>query len=355
MFQFHHAKYFGKYFKKMVKKIAVIGAGVVGLSTAMNIIDSIPFVSVTVIADKFNTETTSDGAGGLFRPNYNTTPGIPKEEMMQWCKDSLAHYTRLLSSSEASKCGVSFMTGFLFGQKPLDDFASLVSYTFQNLSSEQITKMNFNYKYGAQVTTLVAECRRYLPWLMSKFQEKGGHVLKHTLKSLEELVGHFDIVVNCTGLGSKYLLPDESVYAVKGQLMQVEAPWIKHFYYFEDDPPAYIIPSADRVALGGIRLKDDYTTHTDPEVSKGIWERCTSRIPSLKNAKVLWEWAGLRPHRIPLRIEKEEMNFPKGQLKVVHNYGHGANGVTLSWGTAVCATKLVKEFVLTDSNLESKL
>lgn len=67
---------------QMGKNIAVIGAGVVGLSTAMNIIDSIPFVSVTVIADKFNTETTSDGAGGLFRPNYNTTPGIPKEEMM---------------------------------------------------------------------------------------------------------------------------------------------------------------------------------------------------------------------------------------------------------------------------------
>lgn len=36
-----------------------------------------------------------------------------------------------------------------------------------------------------------------------------------------QLVGHFDIVVNCTGLGSKYLLPDESVYAVKGQLIQV--------------------------------------------------------------------------------------------------------------------------------------
>lgn len=336
-----------------MKKIAVVGAGVVGLSTAMNIFDSIPFVSVTVIADKFNVDTTSDGAGGLFRPNSNTTPGIPVEKMKKWCTDSLEHYTTLLSSQEANKCGVSLMTGFLFGQEPLDDFVSLVSHTFQNLSSEQIRKMNFNYKYGAQVTTLVAECRRYLPWLMEKFQEKGGHVIKRTLKSLEELVGHYDIVVNCTGLGSRFLVPDDSVYPVKGQLIQVEAPWIKHFYYFEDDLPAYIIPCGDRVALGGVRFKDDFTTHIDPEVSRGIWQRCTSKIPSLKNAKVLWEWSGLRPHRVPLRLEKEIMKFPKGQLKVVHNYGHGANGVTLSWGTALNATKLVEEFMR--PNFESKL
>ena len=38
---------------------------------------------------------------------------------------------------------------------------------------------------------------------------------------LLQLVNQYDIVVNCSGLGSKYLLPDETVYPVKGQLIQV--------------------------------------------------------------------------------------------------------------------------------------
>jgi len=57
--------------------IAVLGAGVVGLSTAVNIIQQIPGVQVTVIADKFYNETTSIGAGGLFRPSAKHAPGTP--------------------------------------------------------------------------------------------------------------------------------------------------------------------------------------------------------------------------------------------------------------------------------------
>ena len=58
-------------------KVAVLGAGVVGLSTALNIKESIPNCDVTVIADKFNQDTTSDGAAGIFTPPR--VPGIPSE------------------------------------------------------------------------------------------------------------------------------------------------------------------------------------------------------------------------------------------------------------------------------------
>lgn len=57
------------------QSIAVLGAGVVGLSTAINIQNLFPRAEVTVIADKFNTDTTSDGAAGLFRPTYSKTNG----------------------------------------------------------------------------------------------------------------------------------------------------------------------------------------------------------------------------------------------------------------------------------------
>ena len=56
--------------------IAVIGAGVVGLTTAINIQKLLPNSSITLIADKFTSETTSHGAGGLFRPNTEHILGV---------------------------------------------------------------------------------------------------------------------------------------------------------------------------------------------------------------------------------------------------------------------------------------
>ena len=55
----------------------MIGAGVVGLSTAVRIQGHIPGVYITIIADKFDKDTTSDGAAGIFRPTTSMTPGVP--------------------------------------------------------------------------------------------------------------------------------------------------------------------------------------------------------------------------------------------------------------------------------------
>ena len=61
----------------MMPRVAVIGAGAVGLSTANLVQRRIPGVDITIIADKFDKDTTSDGAAGIFRPSKNKTPGVP--------------------------------------------------------------------------------------------------------------------------------------------------------------------------------------------------------------------------------------------------------------------------------------
>lgn len=49
-------------------RVAVVGAGIVGLTTATMLQEELPGASITILADKFGTETTSDGAAGIFRP-----------------------------------------------------------------------------------------------------------------------------------------------------------------------------------------------------------------------------------------------------------------------------------------------
>lgn len=61
----------------MPLEIAVVGAGVVGLSTAVRLQQTLPQARVTIISDRFEQETTSDGAAGIFRPTPGKIPGVP--------------------------------------------------------------------------------------------------------------------------------------------------------------------------------------------------------------------------------------------------------------------------------------
>ena len=60
-------------------RIAVIGAGIVGLSTAVQIQEALPSSQVTIIAEKFDIDTTSDGAAGTFQPASNLVAGVSRD------------------------------------------------------------------------------------------------------------------------------------------------------------------------------------------------------------------------------------------------------------------------------------
>jgi D-amino-acid oxidase len=59
--------------------------------------------------------------------------------------------------------------------------------------------------------------------------------------------------------------------------------------------------------------------------------------------RIIREVVGLRPYR-PSGFVVEAQRF--GSKLLVHNYGHGGGGVTLSWGTASLAVDLAREFLI---------
>lgn len=71
----------------------------------------------------------------------------------------------------------------------------------------------------------------------------------------------------------------------------------------------------------------------------------------MRNAKVIAQCVGLRPHRDPVRVEKEIQSYNGNRVKIVHNYGHGGYGVTVAPGTALYACDLVKEILMGNSKL----
>lgn len=340
-------------------KIAVVGAGMVGLSTAVSIQKLLSKAKITLIADKFDTHTTSAGAGGLYRPTSQLVKGVPVETLRKWVTASWDYFTSLAMSPMAKETGQTLVPGYvLSNNKDIVEDALYrdIVFNFRMLTSEEMKRLKFPYKYGCNFTSVITQPKKFMPWLMRQFKENGGTVEFRTVGKLTELADAYDVVVNCTGLGSQQLIPDPAMYPVKGQLVLVRAPWIKTFMYCDGDEPTYFIPHDDQLIVGGTRERGNYSTDVSKEIQDDILKRAAELLPQVKCADIIGNWSGLRPSRDPLRLEKELLKTGDGKtLRVVHNYGHGANGISLSWGTAQEAARLTKEWADTLNSPQAKL
>jgi D-amino-acid oxidase len=138
------------------------------------------------------------------------------------------------------------------------------------------------------------------------------------------------VVVNCAGIGARELVPDEQLTPVRGQVVIAENPGLTEWFVGESEPPVYFFPHGDTVLMGGTAQAGDPTTAPDRELAEAIRDRCAEIEPRLKDAPIVGHRVGLRPVRPTVRLERERI----GDSEVVHNYGHGGAGVTLSWGCA---------------------
>ncbi|XP_073529283.1 D-aspartate oxidase isoform X2 [Phyllobates terribilis] len=275
-------------------RVAVIGGGLVGLSTALCITESLPQCSVTVISETFSPNTTGDVAAGCLIPH--PYPDTPLHQQKDWFKETFDYLFKLANSSEAGEAGIHLISGF---------------------------------------------------------KSNGGHLESRKVNNVWDLHGTYDMVVNCSALGSRDLFGDQSIYPVKGQVLEINAPWIKHFIR-DGDGNTYIYPGISVVTLGGTRQKDDWSCLPNAQATKGILDRCCHLEPSLCGVSVIQEKVGLRPTRSALRIEKDILIKNGQQLLVIHNYGHGGGGFSIHWGTAKTATKLLQELIPLIHNVSTK-
>ncbi|XP_033737461.1 D-aspartate oxidase-like [Pecten maximus] len=324
------------------QQVCVVGAGVSGLSTAVSIQQELSSkVVVSIVADKFSPETTSDGSGGFWGPHLVNPDQA--DDINKWGNETFDYIFDLFRSEHGGDVGAQLISGYCFSNSAIPFVDKCIG--VRNLTKEE-SNIHPDTKNGQTLTTVMIDVKAYLPWLMKKFQANGGIVLKRKISSLDELSPYYDVIVNCTGLGAHYLLDDHDLRPVRGQVFRVRAPWIKHFYVDIDESnpenEIYILPGAREVVLGGTSQVGDWNTQVDSADRDLIWNGCCKLLPSLKKAEVLEEWVGLRPQRTRIRVELDRKHTGReGNAAIVHNYGHGGSGVTLHWGCAQEATRLV--------------
>jgi len=178
----------------------------------------------------------------------------------------------------------------------------------------------------------LVEMGTYLPWLRDRFIEAGGTVQHRVVQCLDEALVEAPVVINATGLAAGRLCGDPTVYPVRGQIVLVDNPGIDVSVRAEDGGSStYVHPRSRDVVLGGTYQLDDWDTTPDPAIRDDIVRRCIALVPRLAGLPLVGEKVGLRPaRRGGPRVEAERT----GLGTLVHAYGHGGAGMTLSWGCA---------------------
>ena len=308
-------------------RCTVVGAGVSGLSCAIRLLEA--GHEVEVISDRFSPDTVSDVAAAIWYPFLTA----PADRADGWGVATYAELERL--AEQESDSGVRMRDGKEYLREAVDppEWSEDIA-AFRILDDSEIPE---GYVFGWQFRAPVIEMPLYMPWLRSRVEALGGSFVQSFVEDLNEVSG--EVVVNCVGLGARELCDDEDVRPARGQIIFIDQdPGIGHF----DQQPetlTYTIPRSDVTVLGGTAQIDDWGMDIRPEDYDLILSKVEALWPQLDRSKIVGETVGLRPSRSEVRLEVEYI----GERKVVHNYGHGGAGVTLSWGCAEEVANLVSQ------------
>lgn len=306
----------------------VVGSGVIGLTTAVVLAESGRRVRVWTREPAEG--TTSAVAGALWWP-YSVEP---LELARAWALESLSVYEEL--AARPDETGVRMVEGVLGGAR-LDEQGPWAAARLPGLRASTPEEYAGT---GLWARLPLIDMPVQLRWLRERFLRAGGTVEVRAVTDLAEAEAAAPVVVNCTGLGARELVPDPAVRPVRGQLVIVENPGVRSWLVSTDavaGTTTYLFPQPDRLDLGGTTDEGEWSLTPDPAVAERIVERCARFWPAVARARVLGHRVGLRPVRGVVRLEREVRG---GGGVLVHNYGHGGAGVTVAWGCARVAAGL---------------
>jgi D-amino-acid oxidase len=319
----------------------VVGAGVSGLTSAICLAEA--GWPVRVWAAAMPRRTTSAVAGAVWAP---PRPAERAAATLDWTAHSLQVFRELADDPDT---GVQMAPALAVGELTATEAVTAAADLIPDLRPADPADVPAgfgsgfpsNFGAGFRATVPMVDMPHYLDYLTRRLAAAGCRIEERPVRSLAEAADAAPIVVNCAGLGAGALAGDATVRPLFGQHVVLTNPGLRQLFLELTAGPEWTcyFPHPQRVVCGGISIADRWDTAPDPEVTDRILERCRRIEPRLADAEVIEVITGLRPDRPAVRVQAE----PLDGARCVHNYGHGGNGVTLSWGCARDVVRLVAQ------------
>lgn len=250
------------------KDCAVVGGGVMGLSTARLL--QLHGAKVTLYTDELPPNTTSNVAGAQWWPfsvfdDHRRTEAFGRQYVAA-AKFSYEYFQRLVGP----RWGVKWLPNYYLSQGPPRN--GWISGPGGVLRDLQIGLQDFapgehvfSNGYARRFHTMMIEPSVYLAELLAEVQAAGARVEIRKFMAGNEVLGLPEpIIFNCTGLGAKPLFGDEELMPIKGQLsFLMPQPEVNYNLITET---LYMFPRADGILLGGSYEKGQWNAEPDSAV-----------------------------------------------------------------------------------------
>ncbi|KAJ6079107.1 hypothetical protein N7467_008860 [Penicillium canescens] len=324
--------------------IVVIGAGVIGLTTALRIQQTLsPSQSILLVARDFPSDTSVNYASPWAGAHYRPVPGSTHQALCEANQAQRTYeYMKRVAADEPGS-GVAFIRGVEHLEAPPAEYLDRQSVEnvyshldgFRALSGGEVPD---GVVWGVEYGTYVVNSPVYCAHLLRKFVLGGGEVKKFELVNLMEafsLARGVRTVVNCSGVG----IGDPRAFIIRGQTCLVRNPVSETITRQNTDGSwSFCIPRPldGGTIIGGTKEPHSWDPNPSLETRERLLANATKWFPFTPESggkfDVIRDIVGRRPAREGgMRIEVEKITDDR---YVVHGYGAGGRGFELSRGVA---------------------
>lgn len=154
-------------------KVAIIGSGIIGLTTALRLKELIPDSIITIYADEFPPYTTSDVSAGYWEPFcLDDSSADIKNRILKWGSETYDRFMKTTQSSEADECGVQVLSAYVLDNSEdiQEPFWSKSVIEFRKLNKLELKKLGYSELNGARSAyhfkSTTVDMKKYLAYLL---------------------------------------------------------------------------------------------------------------------------------------------------------------------------------------------
>jgi len=238
--------------------VAVIGSGVVGLSTA-RLVQEAGF-PVAIYAAALPPDTTSNVAGGQFHPfGLFRDDAVTPEWKAQFAR-ALDYSWRRYQIMVGDDYGIRWLPTYVETDTP----EARTIATFPPIN-RVLSRAEHPFPVDGMLLydTMYIETGRYLRQMVRDVHVAGGKIEVRKFATPADIAGLPEaLVFNCTGLGSRELFGDPELQPIRGQLAILEPQ--PNIRYAALGGFGYMFPRADGILLGGTFERDVWDPTPQP-------------------------------------------------------------------------------------------